>query len=145
MLRSTVAKACAPPWLPDSDLTACATSYPRRKARNLRAFNPLSQRLTAPGEKTPDGTVLTFLPAQFTKDFEVRVDAHSSSPIFIEDRKNDAVTMLENKVITRDKFLDMMDPPGLQELKADLREKIEPEERAAAAAQQQSEQQGGKK
>lgn len=103
------------------------------------------QRFDVDGEKNPDGTPLTFIPAQFTNDYEVRVDAHSSSPIFVEDRKNDAITLMENHAIDRDTLLDIFDPPGVQLLKANLKDKIEPAERAAAAAQVQQEAQGGKK
>jgi len=82
--------------------------------------------------QTPDGSnELPFTAEQFTKDYEVKVDAHSSSPIFVEDRKHDAVTMLEAKAIDRETFLDMMDPPNLQDLKERLKrlEKAEAEDR----------------
>ena len=36
-----------------------------------------------------EGKELTFIAEQFTRDYEVKVDAHSSSPIFVEDRKHD--------------------------------------------------------
>ena len=68
-----------------------------------------------------EGKELPFIAEQFTKDFEVKVDAHSSSPIFVEDRKHDAVTLLEAKAITRSTFLDMFDPPNLQELQEQLK------------------------
>jgi hypothetical protein len=72
---------------------------------------------------TPAGKQeLPFIAEQFTKDFEVKVDAHSSSPIFVEDRKHDALTLLEAKAINRATLLDMFDPPNLQELQAQLRQ-----------------------
>jgi hypothetical protein len=74
---------------------------------------------------------LTFTAEQFTRDYEVKVDAHSSSPIFVEDRKHDAITLLEAKAIDRATLLDMFDPPNLQDLKERLKviEKQEAEAR----------------
>ena len=68
-----------------------------------------------------DGTAHPFIAEQFTRDYEVKVDAHSSSPIFVEDRKHDALTMLEAHAIDRATFLDMMDPPNLQDLQERLK------------------------
>lgn len=67
------------------------------------------------------GTDLTFTAEQFTRDYEVKVDAHSSSPIFVEDRKHDAITLLEAHAIDRETLLDMFDPPNLQDLKERLK------------------------
>jgi hypothetical protein len=77
---------------------------------------------------TPDGMhELTFTAEQFTRDYEVKVDAHSSSPIFVEDRKHDAITLLEAHAIDRETLLDMFDPPNLQDLKERLK-KLEKQE-----------------
>jgi len=78
--------------------------------------------------QTPAGShELTFTAEQFTRDYEVKVDAHSSSPIFVEDRKHDAITLLEAKAIDRETLLDMFDPPNLQDLKERLK-KLEQQE-----------------
>jgi hypothetical protein len=82
-----------------------------------------------PGEHEP----LTFIAEQFTRDYEVKVDGHSSSPIFIEDRKHDAVTLLEAKAIDRETLLDMFDPPNLQDLKERLKVLQEQEAKAHQA------------
>jgi hypothetical protein len=82
-----------------------------------------------PGEGT-----ITFIAEQFTRDYEVKVDGHSSSPIFIEDRKHDAVTLLEAKAIDRETLLDMFDPPNLQDLKEKLKV-IEQQEAAQREAE----------
>jgi hypothetical protein len=76
---------------------------------------------------------LTFTAEQFTKDYEVKVDGHSSSPIFVEDRKHDAVTLIEHKAIDRETLLDLYDPPNLQDLKERLKviEKGEMEQKMA--------------
>lgn len=110
----------------------------------LRAVQENSkQRFIAETPAATPGTPqerLTFVPAQFTTDFEVRVDAHSSSPIFVEDRKNDAYQLLEAKAIDRETLLDMVDPPGKQALIANLKviEAKEAEQAKAQAAQEQA-------
>lgn len=97
------------------------------------------QRFEAKDEKNSDGTPLIFTAAQFTTDFEVRVDAHSSSPIFVEDRKADARDLMEARAITRERFIEMVDPPGkqlmLEELKGIEKREAEAAQREALAAQ----------
>jgi hypothetical protein len=84
----------------------------------------------------PSGAPLTFTAEQFTKDYEVKVDGHSSSPIFMEDIKHSAITLFEAKAIDRETLLDMFDPPNLQELKARLQriEQSEAQQQQAQAA-----------
>ena len=91
---------------------------------------------------TDDGP-LTFTAEQFTKDYEVKVDGHSSSPIFMEDIKHTAITLFEAHAIDRETLLDMFDPPNLQELKARLRkiEQMEAQQREMQAASGQQPQQ----
>jgi hypothetical protein len=84
---------------------------------------------------------LTFIAEQFTKDFEVRVDAHSSSPIFIEDRKADAMQLLEAGAIDHETLLEMFDPPNQQI----LREKLKALEAKRAQEQQAENQSKGAK
>jgi hypothetical protein len=101
-----------------------------------------SCHLPAEGGKPKE---LTFIAEQFTKDYEVKVDAHSSSPIFVEDRKHDAITLLEAHAIDRETLLDLFDPPNLQDLKERLKiiETKEAEARQAELQMQHS--QGGKR
>ena len=87
---------------------------------------------------TGDNAPLTFIAEQFTKDYEVRVDGHSSSPVFVEDRKQDAANMLEARAIDRETFLDMVAPPGVQYLKEKLK-LIEAKEAEQAKMQMQLE------
>ena len=88
----------------------------------LRAVQDHSeQRFVTSEVKDPQGNDLTFTAEQFTRDYEVKVDAHSSSPIFVEDRKHDAVTLFENHCIDRTTMLEMFDPPNLQDLKERLK------------------------
>lgn len=89
---------------------------------------------THPGEVGTPGQDLPFIAKQFTLDYEVKVDAHSSSPIFIEDRKKDAHDLFEAHAIDRETLLEMYDPPGVQRLKEKLRLIEEREARAQQAA-----------
>lgn len=84
-----------------------------------------------------DDTGNKFLAAQFTDDYVVKVDAHSNSPIFVEDQTQLAFSLFQAGVITKERLLDLVQPPMLQLIKQDLKDKIEPAEAAAAAAAQQ--------
>ena len=86
----------------------------------------------------PDAKPVVFAAAQFTKDYEVKVDAHSSSPIYIEDRKHDAIDLLQAHVIDRETFLELFAPPNLQVLKKRLTV-IERKEALAAQAKAKAE------
>jgi hypothetical protein len=87
------------------------------------------------------GKSVSFIASEFTNNFTVKVDGHTMSPIFVEDEKNLAFSLLEAKAITRERMLEMVHPVMLQTLKADLK-KIEEQEAAQAQAQQQAEQGG---
>ena len=79
-----------------------------------------------------------FIAAQFTDDYVVKVDAHSNSPIFVEDQTQMAFSLFQAGVITKERLLDLVQPPMLQLIKQDLKDKIEPAEAAAAASAQQA-------
>ena len=96
------------------------------------------QKFTAEGAQ-PNGEPLIFIPNQFTTDFEVRVDGHSSSPIFVEDRKNDATHLLEAGAIDRETLLEWFDPPEVQILQAKLKIREAKEAEQAKMAQLQGE------
>lgn len=81
---------------------------------------------------------LQFTAEQFTKDFELKVDAHSSSPIFVEDHRQNADDMLERRIIDREEWIDMVNPPNAQRLKVKLK-KIEAQEEKAAQMKMQAE------
>lgn len=85
-----------------------------------------------------DQNKVAFTAEQFTGDFTVKVDAHSNSPIFVEDKKELAFQMLENKMITRERAVEMIDPVDKEIIKRELKI-IEAREAAAAQAQQQAE------
>lgn len=74
-----------------------------------------------------------FIAAQFTDDFIAKVDAHSNSPIFMEDQTALAFKLFEVKAIDRNELLDLVEVPMRELLKERLKGKIEPNEAAAAA------------
>ena len=80
-----------------------------------------------------------FIAEQFTKDYTVKVDAHSNSPIFMEDMRQLAFNLYEAKVIDKESLLDLLEPPMKQLLKDRLK-KMEKKE-AEAAQQKQSQEQ----
>jgi hypothetical protein len=65
-----------------------------------------------------------FIPEQFTKDYVVKVDAHSNSPIFTEDTKQLAFNLFKAGAIDKESLLDLLEPPMKQLLKDKLK-KIE--------------------
>jgi hypothetical protein len=72
-----------------------------------------------------------FIPNQFTNDFVVKVDAHSNSPIFTEDLRSLAFALADRGAMTKERLIDILEPPMKQLLKEDLRKM----EQAAQAAQ----------
>ena len=84
---------------------------------------------------------LPFIAEQFSSEFVVKVDAHSNSPLFIEDQKSLAGEMLQAHAIDRESFLDILDPPNKDILKRKLKE-IEKKEAEAQKQQAQAEAQG---
>jgi hypothetical protein len=62
-----------------------------------------------------------FIPAQFTKDYVVKVDAHSNSPIFMEDLRSLAFNLFKAGAIDKESLLDLLDPPMKQLLKQRLK------------------------
>ena len=54
----------------------------------------------------------SFVASQFTQEFTVKVDAHSNSPIFIEDKRELAFSMLQQHLIDRARAIDIVDPPN---------------------------------
>jgi hypothetical protein len=87
---------------------------------------------------TEDGE--KFTAKQFTEDFVVKVDAHSNSPIFVEDQKELIFSMLKNKMITPERAIDLLDVPMKQLLKQEAAEMRKKQE-AAQQAEQQAKQQ----
>lgn len=127
-------------------LEECASELATLMLRNVQDHS--DQRFFAV-DPADESKKLPFIASQFTTDYEVKVDAHSSSPIFVEDRKVDAEKMLEAHVIDRETFLEMYDPPNLQVLQKKLKVLQAKEEKAheqqMQAQQAQAAQKGGHK
>jgi len=82
---------------------------------------------------------MKFIAEQFTKDFVVKVDAHSNSPIFMEDSRKMAFELFQAGVIDKESLLDMIEPPMKQLLLERLR-KAEEKQAAQQAMEQQAQQ-----
>lgn len=74
-----------------------------------------------------------FTAAQFTDDYQVKVDAHSASPVFAEDYRQLAFALKKFGAIDNQSLLDITKPPKL-----DLLKQREKENQAAQAAQMQN-------
>ena len=66
---------------------------------------------------------IPFIAEQFTKDYVVKVDAHSNSPIFTEDLKALAFNLFKAQAIDKEDLLDLLEPPMKQLLKDKLRKR----------------------
>ncbi|MBV8648471.1 hypothetical protein [Paludibacterium sp.] len=102
----------------------------------LRLHQEFSDKKYLTDETLSDGSPMTFVAKQFTTDYIVKVDAHSSSPIFIEDKKSDAQVLLKAQCIDREDFLRLYDPPGLQQLVRKLKIRIDDEKKQMQMQQQ---------
>ena len=75
-----------------------------------------------------------FIPEQFTRDYVVKVDAHSNSPIFTEDLRQLAFNLFKAQAIDKESLLDLLEPP----MKQLLKDKLKKKEQAAANQPQQA-------
>lgn len=81
-----------------------------------------------------DSNGIKFIAEQFTKDFVVKVDAHSNSPIFMEDLRSLAFNLFKAQAIDKESLLDLLEPPMKQLLKDKLKKA---EQKGAEAPQAQ--------
>jgi hypothetical protein len=88
----------------------------------------------------PGAQAMAFILAQVDEDLLIKVDAHSNSPLFVEDQKALAGEMLEARAIDRSSFIEMLDPPMKSVLLRRLKT-IEANEAKAAKEKAQHEQQ----
>ena len=83
-----------------------------------------------------DDTVYTdtdgnkFIASQFTNDFVVKVDAHSNSPIFMEDLRELTFNLYNAGAISKARLIELLEPP----MKDILLDDIQKAEQQAAAA-----------
>jgi hypothetical protein len=66
-----------------------------------------------------------FIAKQFTEDFNVKVDAHSNSPIFMEDQRQLAFSLYQAGTIGKERLIEMLDPPMKQLLLEDLKKAVQ--------------------
>lgn len=78
-----------------------------------------------------------FIAEQFTRDYVVKVDAHSNSPIFTEDLKALAFNLFKSQAIDKESLIDLLEPP----MKQLLKQKLKKREKEEAGAPKQG---GGK-
>lgn len=74
-----------------------------------------------------------FVAEQFTRDYVVKVDAHSNSPIFTEDLRQLAFNLFKAQAIDKESLLDLLEPP----MKQLLKDKLHKREKAQANQPQQ--------
>jgi hypothetical protein len=101
-------------------------------------YMKLDQRHNADPLHTEKGD--KFIANQFTDNAVVKVDAHSSSPVFVEDHKNGAYAMFDRQIIDGEAVLDAEQPQNIQVLKVRYREM---QKQKAAAEAQKAQQEGG--
>lgn len=111
--------------LVEDSLEKIATLYLQLK----QAYDP---------ERLQSESGLQFIPEQFSKDFTVKVDGHSNSPIFMEDQRTLAFELFKAKAIDRESLLELLDVPMKQLLKDRLKV-IEAKEAEQAKAAQAAE------
>ena len=87
----------------------------------------------------------TFVADQFTQHYVVKVDAHSNSPLFVEDLKELATEMLQAGAINRERYIEIISPPDKELILRELKviEKKQEEEQKAAQAAEMAKNQGG--
>jgi len=95
--------------------------------------------LQAPIQGGKPDQLESFVLNQFTKDYIVKVDAHSNSPVAVEDHTNLVFELLKAKAIDRDDALEMLPIPHKRKLIHKLRTIIEPAEAKAHEEEQQME------
>ena len=98
--------------------------------RALRKYNKNQYSTTPskPGEKS-----VKFILNQAPEHLLMKVDAHSNSPLFVEDQKALAGELLEAHAIDRESFVEMLNPP-MKDMLLKRLPLIEAKEQAAAKA-----------
>jgi hypothetical protein len=116
----------------EDSLEALATIY-------LKILSKYDDKRLEAYLKGEQGPTEKFVANQFTPDFAVKVDAHSNSPIFVDDQTALAFQLFKAKAITRKRLLELVPIAGRQQLIHDLETIIEPAEQKAAQQQAQAE------
>jgi hypothetical protein len=86
----------------------------------------LTQRNSDEPLLLPEGK--SFLPAQFAADnWNMRIAGHSHSPLFVDESRELAATMLKAQAIDREMFVRLLNPPQRDTIIASLRERAKAE------------------
>jgi hypothetical protein len=102
----------------------------------MRKYDPTHfEAEVQPGKKEKEEFILKQLP----DDFLVKVDAHSNSPIFVDDLTALVFQLLKGKMITRKSALRMLSIPNREQLIYELENEIEPLEAKQHQEQEQFE------
>lgn len=112
----------------ENALSAIGTKY----WKIMRRYNADRFR-TVPSDSA--SKPVEFVLSQMPHDTQVQVDAHSNSPLFVEDHKEMAMELFKAKAIMRGRLIEMMDPPRKAIM---LRELAKIEAQEAKQAQMQA-------
>lgn len=129
------------------------TSTPRLRDRALMTERQCSQfgDLCLGMLQTKDAKVILaadggeFMLSQLPADAACTVDSHSSSPAFVEDNRQMALTLAKAEAIDGETLIEMMQPPREETLKARLRARQKAEAEFAAKHPELVAEQGKKK
>lgn len=84
-----------------------------------------------PMKEEKDEEATTFFAAQFTSDYQAKVDGHSSSPVFMDAYEEKVFNLFDRGIIDKEMVLQLIDLPMKKMAKLRLKTKIEPAEAAA--------------
>ena len=110
-----------------SQLARLGSSRPKKRALiiedSLEKVATLYLKLMQEYDKThyTAENGMKFTAKQFTSDFTVKVDAHSNSPIFMEDSRALAFNLFKVGVIGKEDLINLVDPPRKQLLLSNLK------------------------
>jgi len=117
----------------EGSLDTTATTY----LKMLKRYDATRLSAKLKGPKDDKEKIEKFIADQLPDDLQMKVDGHSSSPIFMDDATQIAFQLLKAKALTRKRLLQLVPSlPMRQQLINDLETEIEPAEKAAAEAQQ---------
>ena len=110
-----------------SQLARLGSSRAKKRAVNVEDALEKMATLYLKVMQTYDDTVLKddhgvkYIPEQFTRDYMVKVDAHSNSPIFMEDLRSLAFNLFKAGAIDKESLIDLLEPPMKDMLKDRLK------------------------
>lgn len=137
LLRVGASRAKRRALIVEDSLEELATLY----LQILKKYSDAKYRAEPAGDEK-EGMI--FVANQFTDDFMVKVDAHSNSPLFMQDLTQMAFELFKSKAIDRAELIEMLPVPMKDLLKLKLKTKIEPAEARAQQEEREAEAAGQK-